>query len=107
MYAAEQRKELKRKADGISRSLSEVFAYLTYRTALLEKVKKLLTIITNASYNLDLAVKVALYNTYLYIQLDFKPAEVVSMPFFSPKTTIFSPEYRIFLQITGFFSTLY
>ena len=32
---------MKRKADGISRSISEVFAYLTYRTASLEEAKKL------------------------------------------------------------------
>ena len=39
--------ELKRKADGISRSLSEdceVFAYLSHGTASLEEAKKLLTI---------------------------------------------------------------
>ena len=70
------RKELKRKADGISRSLSEVFGYLTYGTASLEEAKKLLTIITNVCCILDLAVEVALYNTSLYIQLDFKPADV-------------------------------
>ena len=68
--------ELKRKADGISRSLSVVFAYLTHGTASLEEAKKLLTIITNVNCILDLAVKVALYNTCLYIQLDFKPAGV-------------------------------
>ena len=54
--ADEHRKELKRKADGISRSLSEVFAYLTHGTASLEEAKKLLTIITNVSCILDLAV---------------------------------------------------
>ena len=41
------RSELKRNADGISRSLSEVFAYLTHGTALLEEARKLLSIITN------------------------------------------------------------
>ena len=41
------RQDLKRKADCISRSLSEVFAYLTHGTASLEQAKKLLTIITN------------------------------------------------------------
>jgi hypothetical protein len=41
------RSDLKRKAEGISRSLSEVFAYLTHGTASLEEAKKLLSIITN------------------------------------------------------------
>ena len=41
------RADLKRKSDGISRSLSELFAYLTHGTASLEEAKKLLTIITN------------------------------------------------------------
>ena len=45
--ADSHRADLKRKSDGISRSLSEVFAYLTYGTASLEEAKKLLTIITN------------------------------------------------------------
>ena len=65
-------KELKRKAVAISRSLSEVFGYLTDGTASLEEAKKLLTFITNVCCILDLAVEVALYNTSLYIQLDFK-----------------------------------
>jgi hypothetical protein len=37
---------LKRKTDGISRCLSEVFADLKHGTASLEEAKKLLTIIT-------------------------------------------------------------
>ena len=41
------RAELKTNATGISRSLSEVFAYLTHGTASLEEAKKLLSIITN------------------------------------------------------------
>ncbi len=45
--ADSHRADLKRKSDGISRSLSEVFAYLTHGTASLEEAKKLLTIITN------------------------------------------------------------
>ena len=45
--ADSHRADLKRKSDGISRSLSEVFAYLTYGTESLEEAKKLLTIITN------------------------------------------------------------
>ena len=46
-FDAAHRSELKRKADGISRSLSEVFAFLTHGTASLEEAKELLTIITN------------------------------------------------------------
>ena len=41
------RAELKQNAEGISRSLSEVFAYLTHGTASLEEARKLLSIITN------------------------------------------------------------
>ena len=41
------RAELKTNATGISRSLSEVFAYLTHGTASLEEAKTLLSIITN------------------------------------------------------------
>jgi hypothetical protein len=48
--ANDYRSELKRKADGISRTLSEIFAYLTHGTAPLEEAKKLLTIITNVNY---------------------------------------------------------
>jgi hypothetical protein len=48
--------DLKRKleADGISRSLSEVFAYLTHGTTSLEEAKKLLTIITNVNLFIQL-----------------------------------------------------
>ena len=42
---------LKRKAEGISRSLSEVFAFLTHGTSSLEEAKKLLSIITNIRYH--------------------------------------------------------
>ena len=45
--ADSHRADLKRKSDSISRSLSEVFAFLTYGTESLEEAKKLLTIITN------------------------------------------------------------
>ncbi len=45
--ADEHRSDLKRKADGISRSLSDVFAYLTYNTTSQNEAKKLLTIIRN------------------------------------------------------------
>ena len=39
--------QLKQNAEGLSRSLSEVFAYLTHGTASLEEARKLLSIITN------------------------------------------------------------
>ena len=45
--AEDHRADLKRKADGISRSLSDVFAYLTYNTTSQNEAKKLLTIIHN------------------------------------------------------------
>ena len=45
------RTELKQNAEGLSRSLSEVFAYLTHGTASLEEAKKLLSIITNVSFH--------------------------------------------------------
>jgi hypothetical protein len=45
------RTELKTNATGITRSLSEVFAYLTHGTASLEEARKLLSIITNVHYN--------------------------------------------------------
>jgi hypothetical protein len=45
--ADSHRADLKRKSDGISRSFSEVFAYLTYGTESLNEAKKLLTIINN------------------------------------------------------------
>ena len=41
------RSQLKQNAEGLSRSLSEVFAYLTHGTASLEEARKLLSIITN------------------------------------------------------------
>ena len=43
------RTELKQHADGLSRSLSEVFAFLTHGTESLEEARKLLSIITNVS----------------------------------------------------------
>ncbi len=45
------RSGLKRKAEGNSRSLSEVFAFLTHGAASLEEAKKLLSIITNVRYH--------------------------------------------------------
>jgi hypothetical protein len=52
--ADDHRSDLKRKADGISRSLSEVFAYLTHGTSSLEEAKQLLTIITNVNHIIQL-----------------------------------------------------
>ena len=51
-FDAAHRSELKRKADGISRSLSEVFAFLTHGTASLEEAKRLLAIITNVCFQI-------------------------------------------------------
>ncbi len=45
--AGAHRSQLKQNAEGLSRSLSEVFAYLTHGTASLEEARKLLSIITN------------------------------------------------------------
>ncbi len=46
------RSELKRKADGISRSLSEVFVYVTHGTASLVEAKELLTIKRNVYFQI-------------------------------------------------------
>ena len=84
--ANDHRSDLKRKADGISRSLSEVFAYLTHGTASLEEAKKLLTIITNVNY-IDSIIYIMVimfimiylfdYEYYAHcLQLDFKPADI-------------------------------
>ena len=63
--AEAHRADLKRKADGISRSLSEVFAYLTHGTASLEEAKKLLTIITNVySVNFSIILFILVYVYY-------------------------------------------
>ncbi len=72
------RAELKTNATGISRSLSEVFAYLTRGTASLEEARKLLSIITNVHYNMRLiCFHTLIYSmTFLFIQLDFKPANI-------------------------------
>ena len=72
------RAELKTNANGISRSLSEVFAYLTHGTASLEEAKKLLSIITNVHNNMKLICFDTLIYimTFLFIQLDFKPADI-------------------------------
>jgi hypothetical protein len=60
----EHRSSLKRKADGFSRSLSEVFAYLTYNTSSLNEAKKLLTIITNVSLNMHCIISIILNVLY-------------------------------------------
>ena len=48
------RAELKQNAEGLTRSLSEVFAFLTHGTASLEEARKLLSIITNVCQNMKL-----------------------------------------------------
>jgi hypothetical protein len=45
------RSDLKRKREGISRSLCEVFTFLTHGTTSLEEAKKLLSIITNVRHH--------------------------------------------------------
>ena len=55
------RSELKKNADGLSRSLSEVFAYLTHGTASLEEARKLLSIITNVYQIMTLKCLYSLY----------------------------------------------
>jgi hypothetical protein len=60
----EHRSSLKRKADGFSRRLSEVFAYLTYNTSSLNEAKKLLTIITNVSLNMHCIISIILNVLY-------------------------------------------
>ena len=69
---------LKINANGISRSLSEVFAYLTHGTASLEEARKLLSIITNVHHNMKFICFYTLIYimTFLFIQLDFKPADI-------------------------------
>ncbi len=77
------RAELKTNATGIRRSLSEVFAYLTHGTASLEEARKILSIITNVHYNLNMKIMQLIcfitlkyITTYLFLQLDFKPADI-------------------------------
>ena len=55
------RAELKTNATGISRSLSEVFAYLTHGTASLEEARKLLSIITNVLQLWTLCALILIY----------------------------------------------
>ena len=72
------RAELKNNAVGISRSLSEVFAYLTHGTASLEEARTLLTIITNVYHFMLFIIFICIIQivTIIFIQLDFKPANV-------------------------------
>ena len=98
--ADDHRSDLKRKADCIFRSLSEVFAYLTHGTSSLEEAKKLLTIITNVNHFIQLdniRITIIALCTLFYLcelcyfiivmvimqimmlmclQLDFKPADI-------------------------------
>ncbi len=73
--ANEHRTELKRNAEGISRSQCEVFAYLTHGTTSLEEAKKLLTIITNV-YILIFFIAIIYIMMLISIQLDFKPQDI-------------------------------
>jgi hypothetical protein len=50
------RAELKSNAEGISRSLSEVFSYLTHGTASLEEARNLLAINTDVHHIMNLIV---------------------------------------------------
>ena len=70
--------QLKQNAEGLSRSLSEVFAYLTHGTASLEEARKLLSIITNVSRLMFLIcfISIIYIITFVCIQLDFKPADI-------------------------------
>jgi hypothetical protein len=58
------RSQLKQNAEGLSISLSEVFAYLTNETASLDEARKLLSIITNVSHLCSLYVLYRLYQLY-------------------------------------------
>ena len=72
------RSELKLNAEGISRSLSEVFAYLTHCTASLVEARKLLSIITNVhQIMLFMCFIFIIYiMTFMCFQLDFQPADI-------------------------------
>ena len=74
----EHRSQLKENAEGLSRSLSEVFAYLTQGTSSLEEARKLLSIITNVSRIMFVicSISIIYIMTLMCIQLDFKPADV-------------------------------
>jgi hypothetical protein len=88
--ADSHRADRKRKSDGISRSLSEVFAYLTHGTASLKEAKKLLAIIYNVcninnmllnstyAYHFKLCMFFLIFNLVqlIYLQLDLKPAYI-------------------------------
>jgi hypothetical protein len=61
------RAELKTNATSFRRSLSEVFAYLTHGTASLEEARKILSIITNVYYNLNMKImKLICFITLIY-----------------------------------------
>ena len=74
----EHRSQLKENAEGLSRSLSEVFAYLTHGTSSLEEAGKLLSIITNVFRIMFVIcfISIIYIMTLMCIQLDFKPADV-------------------------------
>jgi hypothetical protein len=64
----EHRSQLKENAEGLSRSLSEVFAYLTHGTSSLEEARKLLGIITNVS-----RIMFLICFTYIHHDIDMHP----------------------------------
>ena len=87
--AEDHRSELKRKADGISRSLSDVFAYLTYNTTSQNEAKKLLTIIHNVCKIIIISILCKIINidiisiihvisimTIICFQLHYRPADI-------------------------------
>jgi hypothetical protein len=77
-HSDEHRSQLKENAEGLSRSLSEVFAYLTYGTSSLEEARKLFSIITNVSQIMFLIcfISIIYIITLVCIQMDFKPPDV-------------------------------
>jgi hypothetical protein len=65
----EHRSNLKRKAKGITRSLAEVFAYLTFNTSSLNESKKLLSIITNVSFRIKCIISIMCIKSIILIKL--------------------------------------
>ena len=87
--AEDHRSELKRKADGILRSLSNFFAYLTYNTTSQNEAKKLLTIIHNVCKIIIISILCKIINidiisiihvisimTIICFQLHYRPADI-------------------------------
>ena len=61
------RDNLKRKAQDISRSESEVYAFLTHNTTSLEEARRLLRIISNVRYFAIICYYLLLFQTILII----------------------------------------